>query len=273
MNPRTTSALLFHHVGPRRSGIPPSLTVDPVRFDRLLAALERRGYKGVSCRDWLAARQQEEPAPPDKMVILTFDDGYADLMTFALPSLRRTGFRATAFVVGGRLGGWNSWDDPTEGGAHRLMSSDDVRQWVGEGMDIGGHGMTHVDLTQVDPSVLPYEVDEARQVLVETIGAPVVAFAYPFGRHTPAVRAAVSQSYEVAFGTEEGRNPPGGDPFQLRRTMVQPGDCVVDVLFRARLGWSPLQRLRATGRPRQRIRAVRERLPQFSAMPRPTWRR
>ena len=47
-----------------------------------------------------------------RLVGLTFDDGYADFVTNAMPVPQRYGFTATAFVLAGRLGGENAWIQP-----------------------------------------------------------------------------------------------------------------------------------------------------------------
>ena len=104
------SALLFHHVGPPRSNTHPSLTVDPHRFQRYVETLKRRGFVGLSASDWANHRNTGQGLS-NKDVILTFDDAYADLTTYALPTLVRLGFRATVFAVAGAIGGTNSWDE------------------------------------------------------------------------------------------------------------------------------------------------------------------
>ncbi len=77
------------------------------RLDAQLGWLRRRGLRGVSVAGLLAARARGEDRG---LVGLTFDDGYADFVTHALPCLRRHGCGATLFVLPGRLGADNAWD-------------------------------------------------------------------------------------------------------------------------------------------------------------------
>jgi hypothetical protein len=72
---------------------------------------------------------------------LTFDDGYADFATTAVPILRRYGFTATVYVLADRLGGVNEWDQgaPRE----RLMTAVQVRAVASAGMEVGFHGLRH----------------------------------------------------------------------------------------------------------------------------------
>jgi len=140
---RKVSALLFHHVGPRRPQTYASLTIEPVRFERFMRLLARTGHSGVSAADWLSWRRGENSLPR-RAVILTFDDAYEDLVEFALPTLVRFEFRATAFVVASEVGRRNSWDASAGAGGHTLMSATDVRTWLDAGreaMSAGRAGM------------------------------------------------------------------------------------------------------------------------------------
>ena len=48
---------------------------------------------------------------PDRALAITFDDGYADNATVALPILRRLGLHATFFIATGFLDGGRMWND------------------------------------------------------------------------------------------------------------------------------------------------------------------
>jgi peptidoglycan/xylan/chitin deacetylase (PgdA/CDA1 family) len=83
------------------------VTVRPDRFQQQLRWLDRRGLRGTSMRELLAARHE---AADQRLVGLTFDDGYADFAEHVLPALARFGFTATVFVLADLLGDGNSWD-------------------------------------------------------------------------------------------------------------------------------------------------------------------
>jgi peptidoglycan/xylan/chitin deacetylase (PgdA/CDA1 family) len=214
-------------------------------------ALRRAGYAGIAARD-------RDPWSPrrSRRVILTFDDGYADLARFALPVLVDLGFHATVFVVADAVGGSNMWDAPAGAGGHRIMDEDDQHAWSAAGCEVGSHGMAHVDLTSLGSKELDAEINGSHQALSTLAGAPITSFAYPYGAHNARVRQATMGTYLRAFGIDEGRNDATTDPSQLRRSMVQPADTAIDVLLRARLGWSGLERARTIARPRSRARAA-----------------
>lgn len=229
--------LLYHRVGPPSPGPHPELTVAPDRFVRQVEWLARKGYVGIPASRWLASRN-EQASLPDKPILLTFDDGYADLVDHAFPVLARLGFGAVVFVITGLLGGVSPWD-----GA-RLMSADEVRSWASRGIEFGGHGRTHADLTTLSASEMAAEIVGSRDDLAALLGAPVRSFAYPDGRYNQAVRDRTGSAFDLAFTCEEGVNDLESDPLLLRRTMVQPDDSLLDLALRVRLGRSPFQPVR-----------------------------
>ncbi len=228
---------MYHSVGDR-SEDPYRITVTPERLDAQLGWLRRRGLRGVSVAELLAARAQGEDRG---LVGLTFDDGYADFVTHALPCLRRHGCGATLFVLPGRLGADNAWDPL--GPRKPLLTADGIRHAAAEGVEIGSHGLTHVDLTTADDATLKAETAESRALLTELTGAPVTGFCYPYGtvdaRAAEAVRAA---GYAYACAIDPG---PLTGPHALPRVHLGERDTAVRLLLKTRL--HRLRRRPATG--------------------------
>ncbi|MEV8242256.1 polysaccharide deacetylase family protein [Streptomyces rochei] len=228
---------MYHSVGDR-SEDPYRITVTPERLDAQLGWLRRRGLRGVSVAGLLAARARGEDRG---LVGLTFDDGYADFVTHALPCLRRHGCGATLFVLPGRLGADNAWDPL--GPRKPLLTADGIRHAAAEGVEIGSHGLTHVDLTTADDTTLKAETAESRALLTELTGTPVTGFCYPYGtvdaRAAEAVRAA---GYAYACAIDPG---PLTGPHALPRVHVGERDTAVRLLLKTRL--HRLRRRPATG--------------------------
>lgn len=251
--------LLYHRVGPERDGVYPSLTVSPAAFRRQVGWLRRRGFQTVSLGEWQAWRR-EGRALPARPVVITFDDAYDEIAQHALPILREHGFGAVVFAVTGQLGGTNAWDEAQGFAALRLMSAEQMREWVGHGIEFGAHTRTHADLRGLDPRRLDDEIRGSRRDLEQRLGAPVLSFAYPFGNYDDAARAAALSSFELVFSCDEGLNDLGTAPDLILRTMIQPVDTLVDLELRLRLGWSPLQSVREIVRLKSRVRYLRRRL-------------
>lgn len=168
---------------------PYSITVSPDRLASQLAWLRARGLRGVSVRELLAARARGEERG---LIGLTFDDGYTDFVTTALPVLRRWQCSATVFLLAGRLGGVNDWE--LMGPVKRLLDADDIGALAAEGIEIASHGLTHVDLAQVPDDVLHSEVHDSRAILAEITGEEIQGFCYPYGKVDERVKAIVQRA-------------------------------------------------------------------------------
>ncbi|MFE5634356.1 polysaccharide deacetylase family protein [Streptomyces sp. NPDC056543] len=179
---------------------PYRVTVSPVRFARQLHWLSDRGLRGVSVRELLDARAAGRAKG---LVGLTFDDGYADFADSALPLLRRHGFTATVYVLPGRIGGENAWDD--DGPRKPLLTEDGIVAVAEAGMEIGSHGLRHVSLPTVDTATLAEETRRSRELLEEITGGPVHGFCYPYGHiDARAVRAVREAGYRYGCAVDPG---------------------------------------------------------------------
>ena len=208
---RAPWVLMYHSVTDQGSD-PYNVTVGPDRFTRQMRWLTARGLRGMGVTAALGALARGER----DVVALTFDDGYADFATEAVPILRRFGFTATVYVLADRLGGDNGWD--TRGPRKALMTAEQVRQVAEAGMEIGSHGLRHVSLPDEDPARLHQELHGSRAVLGELTGRPIRGLAYPYGHHGDReTEAARDAGYEHACGVGPGTP---ASVFTLSRTHI-----------------------------------------------------
>src|SRR5882724_274681 len=167
--------ILMYHSVEAYDQDPYQVTVRPDRFARQLRWLRRRGLRGVAMSELLRARREGRG---DRLVGLTFDDGYGDFVTEVLPALQAYGWTATVFVVAGALGEHNVWDEP--GPRKPLMTAGQVRRVAAEGFEIGSHSLAHVRLPEVSPARLVEEATRSRFILAELAGRPIDGFCYPY---------------------------------------------------------------------------------------------
>lgn len=126
-------------------------------------------------------------------VRLTFDDGNESDVTEALPELGRRGLRAEFFVCPGRFR------------SAGFLDADGVRELHRAGMAIGSHGMDHVPWRRLEPSALSREIVQAKQVLEETVRAPVETAACPFGAYDRrALRALRAAGFARVYTSDRG---------------------------------------------------------------------
>ena len=215
-------------------------TVPPQKFERQVRWLAQRGYVGIRASDWLEWCR-EGKALPDKPVLLTFDDAYADVAENALPVLKRYGFSGVVFVVTECLGGANTWDRGAWGAELQIMTAEQVRHWASEGIEFGGHTRTHADLKSLDAARLEEEVEGGARGLARSIQARAVCFAYPYGEYNDAAQQCAQKAFAMAFTCDEGLNDLTTPPHRLRRTMVDPRDSLIDFWPRVHWGYSPVR--------------------------------
>ncbi|MFJ8823630.1 polysaccharide deacetylase family protein [Streptomyces sp. NPDC102467] len=155
---------------------PYNVTVTPDRLRQQLHWLRSRGLHGVSVAQLLDARCR---GAGRGLVALTFDDGYGDFLENALPLLRHYECSATVFVLPGRIGGENGWD--AEGPRKPLLTAQGIRAAAAAGMEIGSHGLTHIDLTLADDEQRRAELQRSKLQIEELTGREVFGFCYPYG--------------------------------------------------------------------------------------------
>jgi peptidoglycan/xylan/chitin deacetylase (PgdA/CDA1 family) len=197
--------LMYHAFG--QPGEAPSRYVVPVdTFGRQMRWLKRSGYRLLRLEE-LQRLRLEHRLPPGRSVVITIDDGYLDVHTLAAPILRQLGFPATVFLVSGAVGTSNRWDASGALAGRALMGWSDIhtlRRWT---IDYGAHTRTHRALTSVPDDELAGEIGGSRDDLEKALGEPIVAFAYPYGRHNDAVRSAVGRAgFDFACGVMDGAN-------------------------------------------------------------------
>ncbi|MEU3464175.1 polysaccharide deacetylase family protein [Streptomyces sp. NPDC006733] len=203
---------MYHSVG-ECADDPYLVTVSPDRLEQQLRWLTRRGLTGVGIAELLRARADGRGS---RLVGLTFDDGYADFVEHAVPLLRRHGHTATVFVLPGRLGGSNEWDEL--GPRKPLLTEDGIRAAAAAGMEIGSHGLVHQDLTATADGVLADEVRGSRDLLQEITGTVPEGFCYPYGKvDARVVNAVLAAGY--AYGCAVAAGPLTGT-FALPRAYV-----------------------------------------------------
>jgi peptidoglycan/xylan/chitin deacetylase (PgdA/CDA1 family) len=144
------------------------LSVTPETFEQQIAWLAEHGYRGVRM-DTLTRCLSGEVVCPPKPIALTFDDGYEDAFTAALPVLQRYGMSATFYVVSGFVGqpGYMNWE--------QLAALRDA------GMEIGAHTVNHYDLRSLDWATAEYQIAQSKAELEQRLGVAVTSFCYPTG--------------------------------------------------------------------------------------------
>jgi peptidoglycan/xylan/chitin deacetylase (PgdA/CDA1 family) len=214
--------LMYHHVCPPGE-IPAETAVRltegweynraPEDFAFQLRFLRQQGFRFVSLDDYVAFAVEADRGP-DKLVAVTFDDGWLDNHTYALPVLVSLGIPATFFVVSGPMRGV----DET-----RRMSPAMLRDLAASGMEIGAHTRTHPNLTTLSEDEIAEEIGGCKADLERVIARSVRFLAYPGGRfNDTVVRCVERHGFRAACSVIPAGHNDARARYRLSRDMFAP---------------------------------------------------
>ena len=213
--PVTYVPILYYHyirINPNpRDRVGFGLSTPPAMFRAQMQYLATHGFHVISLHQAVVAIKNHSGLPSHP-VVLTFDDGYADFFTAAVPVLQSHGFTATSFVVSGRMG-WGGYMTPSQ-----VVAADSM------GFTIGAHTVDHVALAAQPPTRATWEMKQSKLTLEGLLGHPVAEFAYPYGSFNPYDVAQVkSLGFEAAVSTISGTLHSAGQLFLLSRMRIGGG--------------------------------------------------
>lgn len=94
-----------------------------------------------------------------------------------------------------------------QGDHDRPMTIDELKQLAAHPLvEIGNHSHNHYALPHCTPEVAVQQITDAQEWLVDVLGQPAKAFAYPYGYWDEAsIQAVAAAGIQLAFGTHDGR--------------------------------------------------------------------
>ena len=219
-NQRPIPILVYHQIdeAPEKGRPFRSLYVAPRSFARQMAWLKALGYTGLSMGALMPYLRGEKTG---KVVGITFDDGYLNNLTNALPVLARHGFSSTCYVVSGLLGQTNIWDEKIGIAQTPFMDEAQLRQWLAGGQELASHTHRHINLMASADDDSVADIHRGKAALEAITGQVTDHFCYPYGhfevRH---VGMAVDAGFVTATTTQRSRCLIGTDLMQLPRVPV-----------------------------------------------------
>jgi peptidoglycan/xylan/chitin deacetylase (PgdA/CDA1 family) len=228
-DPRTERALtvlMYHKVNDLEDN---PTTVPVSLFDEQMDELGSLGYTVVGLDAVLDFYVEGKPLPP-RAVLISFDDGYRDTLTNAVPVLRKYDYEAVLFLPLAYL------DDPmplphekrlsAQGIHNPTLHADELAELEAGGVRIESHGISHRPLAELEVDEAVREIAVSKLKLEERLGRPVRSFAYVKGSdahfHSVHVSFLRQAGYDLAFTSVSGANGPNADPLRLKRYNVEP---------------------------------------------------
>ncbi|MCZ8517203.1 polysaccharide deacetylase family protein [Paenibacillus filicis] len=182
--------------------------ITPKKLEEQMQYLAEQGYTTLSLKEFIDI-WEGRVSPPTKPVLLTFDDGYKDNYTTAMPILKKYEFRATLFMSPGMV------DDGY------FLNWDEVKEMHQVGWDIQPHGMTHPHLPRLSAEKQEHEIMEGRHQIEEQLEITADVFCYPYGeRNQVTLNILKENQFRYAFTIDQGKAAPDQNPLLLRRLFV-----------------------------------------------------
>lgn len=186
-----TSVLVYHSISSPPEPMPSAMDISPARFEQQLGWLSRWRKVVPLTETLISGGRNNETA-------ITFDDGFRDNLTVALPVLEKFQLPMTLFVSAGFL------DQPA------YLSTEDLREISRHPLiTIGAHGYWHRHFNRIPIEDARFELMASRRLLSGISRRTVDLLAWPFGECDQQLeRLAAECGYRAAWSVWKGDNGP-----------------------------------------------------------------
>lgn len=198
--------LMYHYIrdASAESELGQNLSVWPENFELQIQGLKNDNYVAIKMSD-LADPDKIEISKilseSKKPIALTFDDGYEDAYTNALPVLQKYQMTGTFYIIRDYVG------------HPEYMNQTQVDKLSAVGMEIGSHSLNHPSLEKLG------EDDQRPQIFDSRLSA--TSFCYPAGKYNEiTVELVRSAGYSTAVTTQPGIANETSDLLELPRIRV-----------------------------------------------------
>ncbi len=193
--------LAYHLVGAETGMV---VDLSKAAFEEHMSTL-RRVAEPISLSQALA-----EPCPSQNhdrpRVVITFDDAYQNFFSDALPIVHKHGIPVTLYVPVGFIDGTSpppiTSTDDLPAASWDQISAVAVEDSL---VEVGSHGLTHANLTQLPADDVAHEVAESKIALERRLDRPISSFCYPEGFFNRIARKIVAKNFDNAVGAGGGR--------------------------------------------------------------------
>ena len=182
LNKSSVVAILGYHDFRDRGGSP--MLIAAPKFREQMQAIKDSKIPVISLSEMMAWKRGEKNIP-EEAIVITMDDGWEGVYTYAYPVLREFGFPFTIYLYKKYVGG-----------AGRSMSWEQIKEMMQHGCEVGSHSVSHESLkkrpknAKTDADVHQWVVSElkdSRDFLEQNLHVKCPSFAYPYGNFDDAI--------------------------------------------------------------------------------------
>ena len=204
VQPSGIPVLMYHKIGDDKDN---DAVIREDLFREQMKFLKDNGYNPLTM-DQLYDYVVNGAAVPEKPVVLTFDDGYADTYSIVYPIMKEYGFPATVFINPGDVGTRLTWDQ--------------VREMHKNGITISNHGFQHIEMGQLSEAKQIENITKAQEALAKEVGIKDNPwFCYPYGDKNEFTDSASKKAgIKMGMAMKSGWAHTGDNPYNILRVWV-----------------------------------------------------
>lgn len=215
--------LLYHSIGQEELNDTLGIRIPKESFFEQMKLLYDNKYNVIGLLG-LINLLRSKSCIPKRSIAITFDDGYKDNLTEAIPILREFNFPASVFVCVDYLEPgkketndyWTKWD---------FLTTEDLYHLLNYDIEIGLHSMTHRRLANLNHSETNREIAESKIKLENYLNKKVVLFSYPHGAFNKRVIGTLkANGFIAACCSRGGKNNLKSDFYKLKRIEITKND-------------------------------------------------
>lgn len=168
--------LMYHKIWPNQND---ALTIDPKKLRNHWYALKEAGYTAIDIYRFLDIVKTGRYSPKNKYILITFDDGYVNNATYAIPLLKELEWCSTFFIIGAVLD--NTYKEVDSAKENNKLDVTALQNIDSNIIQLGMHGYRHEHFGRLSKNELN-EVLEKSKTAFESYGLVhnnIVA--YPYG--------------------------------------------------------------------------------------------
>ncbi len=225
--------LMYHQIGkfePMKEHRATSCDIG--RFERQMRYLNALGYNVLSLDEAVDIFNNKKKIPL-KAVVLTFDDGYENFLTNAVPVLKKYGFPAIVYIVSSLIGKKAEWLALDNHPTPSLLTKSQIKEVRELGFDIGSHNLNHERMAKKSFEQQSFEVLKSKEILEDILGSEIKHFCYPYGSYDDnSLKAVKSAQYLTAVTCQRAAATHDFDPLALPRKAISFGDSLIGYIWK-----------------------------------------
>ncbi|HRO44048.1 MAG TPA: polysaccharide deacetylase family protein [Flavipsychrobacter sp.] len=227
---------MYHRIWPN---LHDRITQTPQQLEEQFTYLKSEGYETLSLSHYIQLCRGKTPVAK-KYILITFDDGYQNNLTYAYPLLKKFGFTATFFIIGDSLEGNIQAENPLD----RKMNVEELRLLDPQIVQLAMHGFHHENFKTTPVPVIKEAIQKTITIFQSDGIELHRSIAYPYGGR-PKEKATFDelknwmreQSIEAAFRIGNSISEiPAKDIYEIKRIDIRGTDSFEDFKIKLKKG-------------------------------------